>query len=196
VERPAESTDSSIFTCDLSDQLDAEGKLVASPLVNQTPDNPGYDVDPTYSPDGKWLAWIAMERPGFEADRARVMARRRSDGSTAEWTAGFDASAHNLRWSRTGERLVFDSEQRGTQQIFSIDVASGQLDQQTQGPHDLHCVEVLSDGRILATQQSMVRPVELALVDPADGKIETVTDVRRCRRDMFPLPTARRFTTG
>ena len=68
-------------------------------------------------------------------------------------------------------------EQRGTQQIFSIDVATGNLEQQTQGPHDLHTLQVLPDGRILATQQSMVRPVELALIDPADGKIETVTAV-------------------
>ncbi|MFN9592151.1 MAG: S9 family peptidase, partial [Pirellulaceae bacterium] len=189
VERPAESTDSSVFTSDLADQLDPQGQLVASPLVNQTPDNPGYDVDPTYSPDGKWLAWIAMERPGFEADRARIMARRRSDGNTTEWTSGFDASAHNLRWSPSGERLVFDSEQRGTQQIFSIDVASGNLEQQTQGPHDLHTVQVLPDGRILATQQSMVRPVELALINPADGKIETVTDVNGETFRKLSLPT-------
>ncbi|MFN9788757.1 MAG: S9 family peptidase [Pirellulaceae bacterium] len=189
VERPAESTDSSVFTSDLADQLGPQGQLVASPLVNQTPDNPGYDVDPTYSPDGKWLAWIAMERPGFEADRARIMARRRSDGNTTEWTSGFDASAHNLLWSPSGERLVFDSEQRGAQQIFSIDVASGNLEQQTQGPHDLHTVQVLPDGRILATQQSMVRPVELALINPADGKIETVTDVNGETFRKLSLPT-------
>ncbi len=32
----------------------------------------GYDVNPRFSPDGKYIAWQSMERDGYESDKNRL----------------------------------------------------------------------------------------------------------------------------
>src|SRR5437867_6654640 len=62
----------------------------------------GADNTPRYSPDGKWLAYLSMERPGFEADRLRLMLVGRSDGRTVgpsvEATKGWALSVGSYIW--------------------------------------------------------------------------------------------------
>ena len=166
VNNPAESTDTSIFL------VSADG----GPLKNITPGMPGYDVEPAYSPDGRYIAFHSMERPGFEADRNRIMLYDRSSGEIREVTVGLDQTTHHAIWSSDSKRLTFDSEFRGTQQVFEIDVASSKVQQVTSGQFDFSAVGATASG-LLVKQQSMIRPTELALFS-ADGKsIETITDV-------------------
>ena len=166
VNNPAESTDTSIFLVSVD----------GGPLKNITPGMPGYDVEPAYSPDGRYIAFHSMERPGFEADRNRIMLYDRSSGEIREVTVGLDQTTHHAFWSSDSKRLTFDSEFRGTQQVFEIDVASSKVQQVTSGQFDFSAVGATASG-LLVKQQSMVRPTELALFS-ADGKsIETITDV-------------------
>src|SRR5207249_125094 len=62
----------------------------------------GADNTPRYSPDGKWIAWLSMERAGFEADRQRLMLQSRmagrSDARTVEATAGWTVSGSSYTW--------------------------------------------------------------------------------------------------
>src|SRR5208283_5970859 len=51
------------------------GATGASPVQakNITADNPASDSTPLYSPDGKYIAYRAQQRPGYESDRFRLM---------------------------------------------------------------------------------------------------------------------------
>ncbi len=88
----------------------------------------------------------------------------RQEGKLDELTKGLDQTTHNVRWSHDSQRLFFDSEYSGTQQVYEIAVADGRVHQRTQGTFDFHVVASFphQDG-VLITQQSMLRPNEFAV---------------------------------
>ncbi|HET9449978.1 MAG TPA: LpqB family beta-propeller domain-containing protein, partial [Aggregicoccus sp.] len=70
-----------------------------------TEKNRATDTSPSFSPDGKTLAYLAMERPGYESDRLRVVLRSWPEGKERVLTQGWDRSAGELSWSEDGKRL-------------------------------------------------------------------------------------------
>ncbi|HEX9172921.1 MAG TPA: S9 family peptidase [Telluria sp.] len=94
---------------------------------NLTADNPAWDTKAVFSPDGRTLAYLAMARPGFEADRFQIMLMDVATGNKRKLAAGWDRSAGSLRWSADGKTLVADAEDLGQHRLFAIDVASGKV---------------------------------------------------------------------
>jgi dipeptidyl aminopeptidase/acylaminoacyl peptidase len=94
---------------------------------NLTADNPAWDTKGVYSPDGRTLAYLAMARPGFEADRYQVMLMDVASGQKRKLAADWDRSAGSLQWRADGKALVVDAEDLGQHRLFSIDVASGKV---------------------------------------------------------------------
>jgi len=96
----------------------------ASP-ENVTSDNPATDTAPVYSPDGRYLAWLAMTRTGFEADRLRIMLRDLRTGETREVAPDWDRSPHGLSFASDGRTLYTWADDQGQRRLFSVAVASG-----------------------------------------------------------------------
>jgi dipeptidyl aminopeptidase/acylaminoacyl peptidase len=166
VNNPAESTDSSVMLVSL------EG----GPMNNITVGMNGYDKNPVYSPDGRYIAFQSMERPGFEADRNRIMLYDRTNGYIEEITEQLDQSAHNVRWNAGSDTLFFDSEYSGTQQVYSMAIHTRQVQQITSGTFNFQVVDSIPNSQIvLLTQQNMLRPAELAAVDIETRKTTTLT---------------------
>jgi dipeptidyl aminopeptidase/acylaminoacyl peptidase len=94
---------------------------------NLTADNPAWDTKGVYSPDGRTLAYLAMARPGFEADRYQVMLMDVASGQKRKLAADWDRSAGSLQWRADGKALIVDAEDIGQHRLFSIDVASGKV---------------------------------------------------------------------
>ena len=92
---------------------------------NLTDDNEAWDTNPTFSNDGKQLAWMAMSRPGYEADRYRLMVRAWPDGTAREIAPDWDRSPHAVVWSRDGKTIFTFAPNLGNQSVFAIDVKSG-----------------------------------------------------------------------
>src|SRR5881398_2875903 len=88
----------------------------------------GADNTPRYSPDGKWLAYLSMERAGFEADRQRLMLVGRSDGRTGgpsvEATKGWTLSVGSYIWCPDSKCVYAVVEERGRDNLYRIDVPS------------------------------------------------------------------------
>jgi len=93
--------------------------------VNLTQANQAWDAAPAFSPDGKWLAYTAMKRPGFEADRMGLMLRNVATGQTREIAPAWDRSAEAPVWSRG--RLLVASDDIGQHRVFSIEPVSGKV---------------------------------------------------------------------
>ena len=145
---------------------------------NISTSNKGYDNDPVYSPNGRYLAYHSMERPGFEADRNRIMVYDRESGATTEATRGLDQMAHSGTWLPDSSGLVFYSEFRGTNQIFSVNVAGNGAKQHTKGQYNWSLLDVFPDGKhMLVSRTSMVRPAELAVVPVGGGEPKMLTDI-------------------
>ncbi len=99
-----------------------------APPRDLTADNLAWDTQPQFSPDGKQLLYLAMSRPGFEADRFRIMLRPWSGGEPSaarEVAAGWDTSPDGVVWSRDGKTLYATAEWRGNKPLWAIDVATG-----------------------------------------------------------------------
>ena len=94
---------------------------------NLTADNPAWDTKGVFSPDGRTLAYLAMARPGFEADRFQIMLMDLATGQKRPLAADWDRSAGNLQWRADGQALIVDAEDVGQHRLFSIDVASGKV---------------------------------------------------------------------
>lgn len=86
----------------------------------------GYDTDPVWSPDGSKLAWISMERNGYEADKTRILvAETDLSGKTPkvsgirDLTAGFDRDASGIVWDEDGNTIWFNAMTDGLQALFT-----------------------------------------------------------------------------
>jgi dipeptidyl aminopeptidase/acylaminoacyl peptidase len=125
--------------------------------------NPGNDHSPRYSPDGRYLAYLSMERAGYEADRQRVMVRDRQSGAETEWTQGFAGQPHNLLWAADSKTLYFTAPQRGFEEIFAASTNGvRQVSEKRTAKH----LQVLPDGRRLVfTHEAADRAPEVHLLD-------------------------------
>lgn len=90
-----------------------------------TGENRAWDTNPVFSPDGSTLAYLAMERPGFEADRFRIVLQAWPHGDTRVLTQDWDRSVGSMTFSPDGRTLLVTAQNLGNTSLFSIDVASG-----------------------------------------------------------------------
>src|SRR3989454_443220 len=133
----------------------------------------GADNTPRYSPDGKWLAYLSMERAGFEADRQRLMLTGRSDGRTdgpsVEATRGWTLSVGSYVWCPDSKCLYAVVEERGRDNVYRIDLPSFRRSVAVGGGGGNGGgvnteVQVMPDGRgLLYLHQSNTQPNEIWL---------------------------------
>ncbi len=105
-------------------QVALDGKQAAK---NLTADNPAWDTRPKFSPDGKTMAYVAMRRPGFEADRFQLVLMDVATGKKRELAANWDRSAADFRWAPDGQSLLVVADDLGQHRLFRIDVNSGKV---------------------------------------------------------------------
>ena len=87
---------------------------------NITADNPASDSSPLYSPDGRYIAYRAQQRPGYESDRFRLMLYDRKTGDKKNLTEGFDQWVGTIAWSPDSTAVYYVSERAGTSSISNI----------------------------------------------------------------------------
>ena len=92
-----------------------------------TSENRATDTDPSFSPDGTMLAYLAMDRPGYEADKLTVIVRSWPGGDIRRLTDDWDRSVERLEWSPDGRTLYVLAEDTGQRGLFALDVATGSV---------------------------------------------------------------------
>ena len=126
---------------------------------NLTPNNPAWDTAPTFSPDGRSMAYLAMSRAGFEADRYRIMVRDMATGAEREVAPDWDRSPGSLQWSDDGRRLYAVAPDVGQTRLFEIDARSGAVIPVT-GPGHVAAYDLTPSGFVIA-RDALDSPVEL-----------------------------------
>jgi len=97
----------------------------SSPPRCLTEDNQAWDTHPVFSPDGKTLAYLAMSRPGYEADQFQIVLQEWPQGSRRMLTGGWDRSASSIVWSPDGTRIFTAAQNTGQDSLFALDVKDG-----------------------------------------------------------------------
>ena len=154
----AQSTNSDLYIYEM-----ASGKT-----LNMTADLPGYDLDPVFSPDGNYLAWTSMARPGNESDRTRLMILNTKTQQRSELTEGWDFEANHPQWSADSKSLYFLSSENFTYQYYQISVADRKIRRITDGQHDYTSLKVAGI-ELIGTRNSMATPAELFAVNTKTG---------------------------
>jgi dipeptidyl aminopeptidase/acylaminoacyl peptidase len=142
-----------------------------------TEDNEALDSQPVFSPDGKMLAYLAMSRPGYEADQSRIVLRDWPNGQKRVLNKDWDRSASAIHWSSDNKALYAIAADAGQESLFSIDTKSGKVHTIAK-EGTIHALDV-AGGRIVYSLSHMCSPAELYCVRPdgADGK--KLTDINR-----------------
>ncbi|ACL95530.1 alpha/beta hydrolase family protein [Caulobacter vibrioides] len=143
-------------------------------LQNLTAANTAWDTAPVFSPDGKWAAYRAMKRPGFEADRFGIMLREVATGQERELAPSWDRSADAIAWSRDGKSIYATALDVGQGKLFAIDVKTGKVSALT-GEGHVTAFDVGPSGIVFASD-SLKSPSELFLL-PAKGPAVKVASV-------------------
>ncbi len=184
---------------DRDEALSTNADLYAVPLSgggrprDLTSSNPAFDGSPRYSPDGKWIAYRAQKRPGFESDRFRLMLLDRASGAVRGLTDTFDFWVEDYRWAPDSKSLVFAAQVRGRETLYRVFLAgAAPVPVWTGG--GVGGLEV-AGGRIVFSSSSLSRAPELWTVG-LDGKAPAaLTHVNDARfREIALGDVSERFT--
>ena len=138
--------------------------------------NVGYDQNPLFSPDGKYIAWSSMERDGYESDRARLCVYELRTGKKTYVTEGFYSGVDAFLWSPDSKRLYFAGVWHGKVNLHVADL-KGKLRQITDDPADYSLVSLLpGEKQLLVKRHSISRPDEIYTVDVKNGRVAQLTE--------------------
>ena len=138
-------------------------------LVN----NVGYDQNPQFSPDGKYIAWQSMERNGYEADRNRLCCYDLATGEKKYMTESFDSNVDDFVWSDTKDAMIyFIGVWHATENLYAINW-KGELKQLTETWDDFGSIHLMNNGKqLLMERHNYTSPADLYIVTPNFKKPE------------------------
>ena len=132
------STDSDIFLYDLATkqvrnlckpadyvapEVEADRSLQHQAVNRPATDcNMGYDQNPQFSPDGRYVAWSSMERDGYESDRTRLCVLDLQTGEKRYVTEQFESGVNEFCWAPDSKTLYFTGVWHGKTQVYRTDL--------------------------------------------------------------------------
>ena len=124
--------------------------------------NPGFDGNPVYSPDGKYIAYHAQLTAGYEADRWRVMLYDRRTGKSENLSEKFDRSADGLAWSADSKTIYFTAENETLMPIYAMAPSVGAEPKKLLAEGFNTAISLSADGKSIAFERtSLTMPGEV-----------------------------------
>jgi dipeptidyl aminopeptidase/acylaminoacyl peptidase len=156
-----------------------EYNLATKVTTNLTPNNPGYDTQPAYSPDGD-LTWLQMKRDGYEADKNDIIVRHR--GVDINLTVGWDGTVDSFTWSEDGKKVYFSAPVDGTKQLFEVNFPGVTriaitVTQITDGMFDVNSIVGFTKNKIITERADMNHATEVYSYDTKKNKWQKLTKV-------------------
>ena len=162
-------------------------------LKNQRINNPrtdtdmnvGYDINPKFSPDGRYVAWLSMERDGYEADRQRLcvydLSKMGSDATAKTYiTESFDSNVDDFCWAPDSKTIYFIGVWHATENLYATNL-NGEVTQLTNDWADFGSLQMLGNKQLLMERHDYMHAADLYVVTPnlketEKTKIEQVTN--------------------
>ncbi|MFH2008561.1 MAG: S9 family peptidase [bacterium] len=185
-------------------QANRQAKPQAKP-VNLTAANKAWDGSCAYSPDGKYIAYRTMTKPGYESDRAQLALLERKTGAVRLLTAKLDHPVDELHWLPDSQRILFTAPVKGRWPLFTVHIETGEI-RRLPAPPSVRHFTLSPDGRLIAfTHTTVARPDELYVVS-VDGttprqltwvnkKVAEEVDFRPAEELWLPGPGGRKIHT-
>ncbi|WP_299270595.1 S9 family peptidase [uncultured Prevotella sp.] len=189
------STDSDIFLYDVATgstknlckpegykapEVDATTSLKNQAVNKQESDvNVGYDTNPQFSPDGKYVAWQSMKHDGYESDRNRLCVYNLATGEKNYVAEQFDSNVDAFCWAADSKTLYFIGCWHACVNMYQTNL-NGDVKQLTDDWMDFGSIQMLGNtGKILASRHSISQADELYIITPGKDvkktKVQQVT---------------------
>ena len=169
------STNSDIYIYDLNTKK----------TENITEENKGYDTNPQYSPDGKYIAWQSMERDGYEADLNRLFIMNLETGEKRFVSKAFESNVDAFVWRADAKVIYFTGVWHGESQIYALDLANDSVKAITSGMYDYEGVALFGD-KLIAKRHSMSMGDEIYTV-ALDGSTTQLTQENKQIYDQLEM---------
>ena len=182
---------------DKMEAISTNGELFLVPVAGGEPkkitSNPGFDGNPVYSPDGKYIAYHAQLVAENESDRWRVMLYDRKSEKSENLSEGFDRSATNLAWSPDSKTIYFLAENETLQPIYAMEARAGATPKKVLDGFNV-AYAFSGDGRsLLAERTSLTMPAEM-FTSAADGSgLKQLTHANDAMLATLDLPAPEKF---
>ena len=144
--------------------------------------HPGYDVNPQFSPDGRYIAWQSMARDGYESDLNRLCVMDIATGKKTFVTSqrNFDTNVDAFCWTPDSRGFYLTGVWNATVRIYHASLDGRIFQVSGDSWNDFGSVQMLGNKQLLATRHSMLHPDELYVVTPSkkekQAKVEAITD--------------------
>ncbi|MCC6187151.1 MAG: S9 family peptidase [Chitinophagaceae bacterium] len=142
----------------------------------------GYDMNPAFSPDGRYLAFTSMKTDGFEADKNDLVILDLSNNYKRNMTGHWDETVGSFRWSNMGEEIFFIAPWKGTEQLFSVMIPGNlmakilaPIQQITNGDFDITGIVGETKAQLILTRTDMNRATEIFAANKSDGKMAAIS---------------------
>ncbi|NRB23451.1 S9 family peptidase [Shewanella sp.] len=143
--------------------------------VNLTESNQAWDAQPTYSADGRYLAYLAMKKPGFEADRYRIMLRDTVTGQEKEVAPLWDRSPGSLTFGKDNRTLYVTAQDVGQVTVFEVNTQFG--DVKTIFNEGSNSIVGVTADKIIFKHKSLVQPGDLHSINLDGQGLQKLTDI-------------------
>lgn len=173
----AVSTNSDLYLYDLATKA----------TTNLTEEMEGYDTNPVFSPDGKYVAWLSMEHDGYESDKNRIFIMNRATGEKNDLTAEWDYTVNEIAWNPDGKSLYFIAHHQGVTPIFSISIKNCEVKMVATGICDFTTLSPVDGKTLITMNHSMLYPNEIFSVK--GGEAKQLTAVNKEIFDQLEMPT-------
>lgn len=144
--------------------------LTTEATTNLTEGMMGYDTNPAFSPDGRYMAWLSMERDGYEADKNRLFIRDNATGQKTDLTSDWDYTIEEFVWNPNGKNIWFIAYHQGVAPIFNMEVATHKVTTVAEGLYDYTTLAPVDNKTIVTMRHSMLRPNEIYRIGPKTKK--------------------------
>lgn len=144
--------------------------LTTGTTTNLTEGMMGYDTNPAFSPDGRYMAWLSMERDGYEADKNRLFIRDNATGQKTDLTSDWDYTIEEFVWNPNGKNIWFIAYHQGVAPIFNMEVATHKVTTVAEGLYDYTSLAPVDNKTIVTMRHSMLRPNEIYRIGPKTKK--------------------------
>ncbi len=186
----AQSTNTDIYAYDLN----------TGTTTNLTDGMMGYDMSPVFNKQGTKMAWLSMQRDGYESDKNELWVMDWSSKVRTCLTRDWDETVGGFSWSETGETLYFTAPWHGTEQLFTLVKSDDnempwQVKQITKGQFDVNGIATQKGNQLIVSRCDMNHASELYSVDLSNGSMVQLTHVNDdFYQNLTMCPVRERYT--
>ena len=133
-----------------------------------TESNPAADAYPRYSPDGKWLAYRAQTRAGFEAEKWDIVLLDRAKGTSSRITAKWDYSADQFEWTQDSKTVVLETQDNAEAVLYALAVDGKTAPKKLTEAGAASSISIANNGVVAFAHAVLTRPSEVFTVNLKD----------------------------